>query len=185
VPADPAVKGSQSDFFFSSLEPSSGASILQPVLQWGTSAAGGGQGYFIASWYVAKNHQPYVNAATPVGNGDVIYGQLEGNSCASNGSSCHWTVVATDLTTGSVPVQRIDVTAGDIFNQVQGGVFESYGATSCAMFPASHTAAFSSIQVWGPTFNPLTPSWRVQTGDQECSMNVSASASTTTITWAG
>ncbi|KAJ7642224.1 hypothetical protein FB45DRAFT_1054497 [Roridomyces roridus] len=53
VPPAPKTFNGQTVFLFNSIEPSSGNAILQPVLQYGPSAAGGGQYWSVASWYVA------------------------------------------------------------------------------------------------------------------------------------
>ena len=181
VPAFPASAGQQLNYFFSSFQ--STAAIVQPVLQWGTSPAGGGQYYAIASWYVLSDGRAYYSALQRVQPGDTIYGQMEANSCTANGAGCHWTIVATD-TTGTLPGTRLDITASSVFTSVQGGVFESYGAAGCAQLPANGHAAWRKIQVWGPTFNPVTPSFRKAVFDQECSMNTTFSSTGTDIVWA-
>lgn len=52
VPAAPTTNHQQTIFLFNSIEPASGNAILQPVLQYGPSAAGGGSYWAVASWYV-------------------------------------------------------------------------------------------------------------------------------------
>jgi hypothetical protein len=49
VPSNPATNGG-TIFFFNGIEPSVQTYILQPVLQYGSSAAGGGNYWAIASW---------------------------------------------------------------------------------------------------------------------------------------
>ncbi|KAF8310675.1 hypothetical protein DL93DRAFT_2084260 [Clavulina sp. PMI_390] len=51
VPPAPPKSDGQTIFLFNSIEPSSGDAILQPVLQWGVSAAGGGPYWSIANWW--------------------------------------------------------------------------------------------------------------------------------------
>src|SRR5215469_10733241 len=55
VPPAPTTYSGQTLFIFNSIEPASFDSILQPVLQFGPSAAGGGQFWAITSWYVIGN----------------------------------------------------------------------------------------------------------------------------------
>ncbi|KAF8313643.1 hypothetical protein DL93DRAFT_2156138 [Clavulina sp. PMI_390] len=55
VPPIPARNDGQTLFTFNSIEPASGNAILQPVLQYGPSAAGGGAYYAVASWYLVGN----------------------------------------------------------------------------------------------------------------------------------
>jgi hypothetical protein len=52
VPPPPNTYNGQTLFQFNSIEPGDGTSILQPVLQYGPSAAGGGQFWAVASWFV-------------------------------------------------------------------------------------------------------------------------------------
>nr|GAT54503.1 predicted protein [Mycena chlorophos] len=55
VPPVPKTENGQTVFLFNSIEPNSGHAILQPVLQYGGSAAGGGQYWAVASWYLVGN----------------------------------------------------------------------------------------------------------------------------------
>ncbi|KAJ7726593.1 hypothetical protein B0H14DRAFT_3620036 [Mycena olivaceomarginata] len=52
VPAPPNTYHGQTVFLFNSIEPSSFDAILQPVLQYGPSTAGGGQYWSVATWYL-------------------------------------------------------------------------------------------------------------------------------------
>jgi len=54
VPPAPPKSDGQTIFLFNSIEPQSGDAILQPVLQWGVSAAGGGAYWSIANWWGYK-----------------------------------------------------------------------------------------------------------------------------------
>lgn len=51
VPSNPTTSTGQSIFIFNSLESTDGTETLAAVLQWGTSSAGGGNFWGIASWY--------------------------------------------------------------------------------------------------------------------------------------
>jgi hypothetical protein len=60
VPPDPQTTGKQTIFLFNGIQNyGSNFGILQPVLQWGPSAAGGGQYWSAASWYVTSGGLPY------------------------------------------------------------------------------------------------------------------------------
>ena len=50
VPPAPATQNGQTIFLFPGIQNST--MIYQPVLQWGPSAAGGGNYWAVASWYV-------------------------------------------------------------------------------------------------------------------------------------
>lgn len=51
VPPAPASYTGQTVFLFNSIEPADGESILQPVIQYGPSAGGGGAYWAAASWF--------------------------------------------------------------------------------------------------------------------------------------
>src|SRR5271170_5945542 len=52
VPPAPTTNNGQTIFLFNSIEPGTYNAILQPVLQWGPSYAGGGAFWTVASWYL-------------------------------------------------------------------------------------------------------------------------------------
>ena len=56
VPEAPTEQGNQTIFYFPALHD---VAILQPVLQWGKSAIGGGEYWSVASWYVLTPFGPY------------------------------------------------------------------------------------------------------------------------------
>lgn len=56
VPEEPTEKEDQIIFYFPGLHE---VAILQPVLQWGKSAIGGGSFWNVASWYVETAFGPY------------------------------------------------------------------------------------------------------------------------------
>jgi len=59
VPAIPDTTGNQTIFISNSLAPASGNAVLQPVLQYGPSAAGGGPYWAVASWYIVGTDAYY------------------------------------------------------------------------------------------------------------------------------
>lgn len=59
VPPAPSKWSYQTVFLFNSIEPSSGNAILQPVLQYGPSAAGGWDYWSVASWWLGGGHVYY------------------------------------------------------------------------------------------------------------------------------
>ena len=76
VPAGPRVSGGQTIFFFIGLQ--NRAYILQPVLQWGTSFAGGGEYWSIANWYTnGRTGQTMVSPCVRVAEGDRLSAGIE------------------------------------------------------------------------------------------------------------
>ncbi|KAF7313105.1 hypothetical protein MKEN_00996400 [Mycena kentingensis (nom. inval.)] len=76
VPPLPAVYSGQTIFMFPGLEPDSFDSIVQPVLQYGVSAIGGGRFWARASWYVFGNSQFFSDGLVPVNPGTHLTGSI-------------------------------------------------------------------------------------------------------------
>lgn len=75
VPPNPATDNGQTVFLFNGIQ-SFGADvfILQPVLQWGSSAAGGGSYWSITNWYVGSEGTALYGPLIQVNPGDVLEG---------------------------------------------------------------------------------------------------------------
>lgn len=137
VPATPTTNSGQTVFLFNSIEPASGNAILQPVLQYGPSAAGGGSYWAVASWYLVGS-QTYYTSPVRVSVGQVLDGIITLTS--SSGSSYNYVtsftnVAGTSLTaTGSAQLVWATET------------LESYGITSINNYPAGSTV-FSGINI--------------------------------------
>jgi len=77
VPPNPITDNGQTIFLFNSIEPSGGNAILQPVLQWGPSALGGGSYWSIASWYLIGDEVAFATSLTEVSVGDSLEGAIK------------------------------------------------------------------------------------------------------------
>ncbi|KAJ7095656.1 hypothetical protein C8R44DRAFT_890054 [Mycena epipterygia] len=73
VPPAPITDNGQTIFLFNSIEPSSGDGILQPVLQYGCSTAGGSNYWSVATWYIYQDQIFYTNLV-PVDVGQTLNG---------------------------------------------------------------------------------------------------------------
>jgi hypothetical protein len=100
VPAAPSNYDGQTLFQFNSIEPARYDSILQPVLQYGVSADGGGEFWAVASWYVTGN-QSFVSKLTSVATGQSLTGVIkllsQKNSLANY--SCRFTGITSSKLT--------------------------------------------------------------------------------------
>lgn len=170
VPSWPSVGASQVNYFFSSLQ--SPSSILQAVIGWGNNnSPGSGDFYYINDWYLwGSNH--VVSPTADVSSGDSVYSAVgaDTNSCRSDGSYCNWKLLAADETNGKYTY--MSVTSYQPWSQADGGVFESYGASGCAMLPAGGSAWFQDISVGGNSYSPVTPDFYDVADNQQCSMHV-------------
>lgn len=76
VPPPPLSDSGQLIYVFNALEDQAGDDILQPVLQWGTSGAGGGSYWSVASWYVDSASHAFTTPAVRVNPGQTLIGVL-------------------------------------------------------------------------------------------------------------
>jgi len=153
VPPAPSNKGSQTIFFFPSFEPHAGNAIIQPVLQWGSSAAGGGKYWAIASWYVGP-HRTVHGPLKRVNVGDKLAGTIAGAACTSGGK-CTWTITTKDTTHSAT--SQIKVKTGEVYTEVQGGVLEAYSVDHCNKYPSNGVEAFFNLAVKDGAGHAVTP----------------------------
>ncbi len=77
VPPVPTSDDSQTVFLFNGMQPDNAAHILQPVLQWGSSGAGGGKYWSIANWYAdGQNGAAVKSNVIQVAPGTVLTGVM-------------------------------------------------------------------------------------------------------------
>ncbi|KAJ6459482.1 hypothetical protein C8R47DRAFT_1162146 [Mycena vitilis] len=76
VPPVPAGQHGQLLYLFNSIEPAAGDAIMQPVLQYGISPAGGGQYWSVASWYLYSD-QVFHSSLVPVNVGQQLNGEVQ------------------------------------------------------------------------------------------------------------
>jgi hypothetical protein len=86
-PQDPS--GGQTLFWWNGIEPADTSAVLQPVIQWGASAAGGGTYFAYSSWYVSANHGSHFSKLQTIQTADLVTGT---NTLNADGS---WTISCT------------------------------------------------------------------------------------------
>jgi hypothetical protein len=180
VPPAPPSNGA-TIFFFPGSEPDDGSTILQPVLQYGTSAAGGGSSWTAASWFCCPAGWSSHSSPIDVKAGDTILATMTA-SCF--GSSCNWSIVTADSTIGTSSALPADNVASP-FVWNFGGVLESYAVTSCAQYPAGGTTTFSNITLRDQNGNPMLPDWTLlmNGGTPSCNYSVTMTEVTTSLTY--
>jgi hypothetical protein len=153
VPSNPSANGALI-YLFNGMEPSDFKWILQPVLQFGASPAGGGNYWGIASWLVGS--KAYHSPLEKVNAKDSLRGYTKITSVS--GSTIHWKVDAKDDTTGAF--SYLDAhSSGYQWTWALAGVLEVYGVTECSNFPANDKAVFTKSYAYHgyPKFDLLTP----------------------------
>ncbi|KAJ3107087.1 hypothetical protein HK100_003645, partial [Physocladia obscura] len=129
VPPVPATISGQTLFIFNSIEPAAGNAILQPVLQFGGSAAGGGNYWAIAHWYVGPS-ATYFTPLVTVSVGQQLTGLIQLQSIS--GSS--YTYLSSWSNLGGAALQ---VTTDELVWATE--TLEVYSVTSSSDFPTGVT----------------------------------------------
>lgn len=153
VPYPPKTQKWQILYLFNGIEtyPAKNG-ILQPVLQWGSTAAGGGEFWSVASWYVWSWTQWYCTNAIPVNVDDALIGAmtLEGQTGSTFSYNCEFQgIEGTDL-----HVQNIDELRDCRI------ALEAYYIQQCSDYPDQDITPFRGIDIetrggqppvtWGP-----------------------------------
>jgi hypothetical protein len=160
VPPAPSNYDGQTLFQFNSIEPASFDAILQPVLQYGQSADGGGEYWAVASWYVTGS-QAFASKLTAVKTGKSLTGVIkllsEKNSLAKY--SCEFTGIAkSKFTIKDIP-PLVWLTE----------TLEVYSVDLCTDYPNTAFSEMSKIDV--KIKNKTAPAtWSVSDGETGCNV---------------
>jgi hypothetical protein len=175
VPPEPATQSGQTIFLFNGMQDPAGHWILQPVLQWGKSAIGGGNYWSIQSWWVEGNPlSPGIRRqggrafSTPVpvqvNPGDVLTGTMSLSNYFGDIFSyyCEFEGVAgTSLSITSY--QELPVCYETL---------ECYNITRCSDYPAGDRTRMESIVITTQeTANPVVVDWSVKNWVTDCGQN--------------
>jgi len=169
VPTNP--NGGQTLFWWNGMEPEDTSAVLQPVLQWGSSAAGGGNYYAIASWYVSATHGSRFSPLVRVNAGEAVQGS---NTLLADGRT--WAITAAVVggrekpsTLSFAPVAGAWPTAYH--------VLEAYGVTTdCTFYPSAGAVNFTVTSLAFDNKPAPTPiNWLLKTQTAGCGEVASAS----------
>ena len=156
VPPAPQTQSGQTIFLFNGIQNST--MIYQPVLQWGSSAAGGGNYWSIASWYVDGQGGPaFHSQLIPVSPGTILVGVMTLTS--QQGNLFSYNCLFQGIANSGYPIQNVEQLTWCI------QTLEAYGLTQCSDYPATPTTAMTAIEIvttggeaplsWQPS-NPIT-----------------------------
>jgi len=160
VPPQPATNDGQILFFFPGLEDINDViSILQPVLQFGQSAAGGGNYWAVASWNCCITGVAWYSPLLKVSPGDTILGEII-PMCKKGLEYCaNWKVISEDETTGKKRTLSKTPAEGQVWNWGFGAVLEVYRVQQCSDFPANNSIVFT-VQLYDQNRNLIAnPGW--------------------------
>ena len=151
VPSPPAASSGQLLYLFNGLENASGNEILQPVLQWGVSGAGGGNLWSVASWYADSNGHAYSTPSVPVNPGDTLTGIMTEIAVYSDGTRNY-----------NCQFQGIDgtilVAQGMDELTIAEQTLEAYWVTDVSEYPATPSTAMKQIAI-ATSEGPLVATW--------------------------
>ena len=139
VPPAPATDHDQTIFLFNGIEPDDGAFILQPVLQWGSSAAGGGDYWSITNWYVGSDGTALYMPLIQVNTGDVLEGVM--TLTGDNGSNHDYLSSFTGFPAADLVVTNsVELTWAN-------ETLECYDVAEFSDYPDAPLTAFHDIEI--------------------------------------
>jgi len=158
VPPPPATQSGQTIFLFNGIQNSS--MIYQPVLQWGSSAAGGGNYWSIASWYVDGQGGPaFHSSLIQVSPGQILKGVMTqtGQSGGLFSYNCDFEGIANS----GYAITNVQQLTWFIVTM------ECYGITKCADYPNTSDSSFRDINIRSGSTNPSI-AWTPVNVVQDC-----------------
>jgi len=140
VPAAPADDDAQLIYLFNGIQNYGyNYGILQPVLQWGASPAGGGSYWAVASWYVTSLGAAFYTPAVKVNEGDTLTGVM--TLTGKSGNLFNYTSAFEGIAGTSLPVMNI----AELLwcNET----LEAYSIADCSDYPNTLYTAFTGITI--------------------------------------
>ncbi|KAJ7153332.1 hypothetical protein C8R46DRAFT_1301747 [Mycena filopes] len=137
VPPVPAANHGQTVFLFNSIESSAGDAIIQPVLQYGPSAAGGGAFWAVASWYLDSTNV-FITTPVPTSAGATLNGIITLTN--SSGTKFDYNTQFTNIAGTSVSITGV----GQLTFATE--TLEAYKVTTISDYPAGSTV-FTGINL--------------------------------------
>mmetsp|Transcript_3149 Transcript_3149/g.3873 ORF Transcript_3149/g.3873 Transcript_3149/m.3873 type:complete len:282 (-) Transcript_3149:50-895(-) len=154
-PAPSKPTSSEILYYWPGTEPDDNSFVLQPVLQYGSTPAGGGMYWAVASWYVGDRafYSNLVNATT----GDMMFGTMTAQSNSS------WAIMSEN----SATKQSVSLEVDNIVTQTYAYcVLEAYNLFNCANeYPAGTTSEPFTNLVTDVNGVSSTPQWESMTKD--------------------
>jgi hypothetical protein len=140
-PAPLSGDNQQIIFLFNGVQNASGSNLLQPVLQWGSSHAGGGAYWSVSTWYIDDSGSAWFKSSIPVEVGEDLQG-IVALGQEVNGS-CTYTV---RFYSGAVAISAIDLTVEYVDpSSTAVEVLEAYNIRSIQDYPDAISTAMSDI----------------------------------------
>jgi hypothetical protein len=171
VPSAPQSAQGQVLFFWNGVEPADTSAVLQPVLQWGPSAAGGGDYWAVAAWYVSATHGSHYSPLVQVDPGEAVLG-----SNAYDAALGAWTIAA--AAAGRAPSVLTFAPLPGAPWATAYHVLEAYGVFSdCSAYPAEGAVNFTAVALEvGGGAPEQGVAWQAETQGAGCGERAQADA---------
>ena len=148
VPPAPSTQSGQLIYLFNGMQSGPGVDppwILQPVLQWGISGAGGGNFWGVASWFATQSPGHSFNSPlTAVNPGDALLGIME---LFSFDGGANYQYMSSFQINGN-PVPDSVLTANPSFELTDSfQTLEAYNLTACTDYPNSDFTSMAGIVI--------------------------------------
>mmetsp|Transcript_7256 Transcript_7256/g.30873 ORF Transcript_7256/g.30873 Transcript_7256/m.30873 type:complete len:289 (+) Transcript_7256:37-903(+) len=148
VPSEPTTEKNQILYFWPGTEPGDNSFVIQPVLQWGNTPAGGGNYWAMASWYVGD--RAYFSPLIDCNVGDMVYGEM------NESGSGQWAIISEDSTTGEKISLNVTTSVPQDYAYI---VLESYYLFDCTEYPADESSELFTNIVTKVNGTTVTPTW--------------------------
>jgi hypothetical protein len=158
VPPAPATSSGQTIFLFNGIQNST--MIYQPVLQWGPSAAGGGNYWAVASWYAdGQGGKSFYSSLVRVNPGTVLVGVMTETGSSAQGYS--YNCVFSGIANTNLPISNVQQLTWCV------QTLEAYSLQKCSDYPATCRTQMRNIllQAGGQT---IQPTWAASNSVTDC-----------------
>jgi len=176
VPDTPQQQSNQILYYWNGIEPTDNQAVIQPVLQWGSTPAGGGRYWALSSWFVSGSHGYFFTKLVRAQSGNTITGTL---TLLANGT---WFVSGKVVESGLETSYVYNPYTKDWTYAYE--VLEAYNVDEkCILYPASGALDFNGIEVEAGG-KPVTPKWLPKTQTASCGESFTVSDPTSvTLHW--
>jgi len=175
VPNNPAggYKG-QLLYYFTGLEDASCNCILQPVVWYGVSPAGGGDAWYAAVWYVFNNNANYITSpVVQVAPGAYISTYMQ--RTPSVGWECGMSSKGVGITSGTFP---------DILQSNAYCTLEVYNVADCTSFPFYQATTFQNLVLYQTGVGNVgfnNAFWNIYVSQTDCTQSMSCNGNICTM----
>jgi hypothetical protein len=141
VPPAPTDVAEQDIAFFNGILTTT--AIMQPVIDFNGETA---NKWSVESEQCCIDGNDLQTTPVVVAVGDTIRGTVTGSGCSSSGVCSNWAITTADTTSGKSTTLNTTV-VNEVPNGITPASLETYGVTSCAMFPAGGESTFTGTSL--------------------------------------